>query len=137
MPDPLRVLVTSPDPEVTRLLESALPSPEFTVASSQPGSSFMQVARRERPQIAIIDRIHERAQAVQMEIAVLRDLCSQVRIIVLSEEPSPADASVVEQGVFYYLAAPSPAKIVAVVHAAAAALRRRDSIKRQPQGGSP
>ncbi len=135
MPDPLRVLLTSPDPDLIKLLESALSSPEFTVASTPPGSSFIQIARRERPQIAVIDRIHERAQAAQMEIAVLRDLRSDVRVIILSQEPSPGDASVVEQGVFYYLTAPSPSRIVSVVRAAAASLRCRDAAKRQPQGG--
>ena len=124
MPDPLRVLVNSPDDVLVGLLKSELSSPQLLVAYTEPGASFMQAARSLRPQIALIDRIHERAAAAQMEIAVLKDLRGDVRVIVLSEDPSAADASVVEQGVFYYMASPSPAKIVAVVQAAVGSIRR-------------
>lgn len=129
MPDPLRVLVNSPDTVLVGALKSALCSPVLSVAYTEPGTSFMQAARSLRPRIAVIDRIHERAAAAQMEIAVLKDLRSDVRVIVLSEDPSPADASVVEQGVFYYLAAPSPARIVAVVHAAVGSIRRESAAR--------
>ena len=54
-------------------------------------------------QIAVIDRIHERPDAAQMEIAILKEAYPDVRIIALSEQPSARDACLVEQGVFYYL----------------------------------
>lgn len=122
-PDRWRVLVSSPDAGVADDLAAALPPAEFAVARCRPGFSFMR-ARALLPHIALIDRIHERSEAAQMEITVLKEQRGDVRIILLSEEPSPADADLIEDGVFYYLAAPSPATVAAVVRAAAASLRR-------------
>ena len=105
-------------------LEAELRGPAFAVALSRPGASFVADARRERPQIAVIDRIHERPVVAQMEIAVLKENFSDVRIILLSQEPSPSDGTLVEQGVFYYLAIPSLPKVITIVQAAAASLHR-------------
>jgi ActR/RegA family two-component response regulator len=120
---PIRVLVSTPDEAMARALETALQEPEFAVALGRPGAWFVQDVRQVRPQIAVLDRVHERHRAAQNEIAVLKDCQGDVRIVVLSQEPSPADAALVEQGVFFYLAVPSLPKVVALVHAAAVSLQ--------------
>lgn len=122
---PVRVLVSTPDPATARVLESALQGPEFSVVIARLGPWFVQDVRQVRPHIAVIDRVHERHRAALNEIVVLKDCEAGVRIILLSQEPSPADGALVEQGVFYYLAVPSLPKVVALVHAAAASLRAR------------
>lgn len=119
----VQVLVSTPDPSTARALESALQGPEFTVAVARLGPWFVQDVRQVRPHVAVIDRVHERHRAALNEIAVLKDCGAGVRIILLSQEPSPADAALVEQGVFFYLAVPSLPNVVALVHAAAASLR--------------
>lgn len=120
---PVRILVNTSDAELARSLESAIHEPEFALAFSGPGAWFVRDVRRTRPQIAVIDRVHERPQAAQTEIALLKDCRPDVRIVLLSQEPSRADGALVEQGVFFYLAAPSLTTLTAVIHAAAASLQ--------------
>jgi DNA-binding response OmpR family regulator len=115
----LRVLVSSPDGALGKLLKAGLRSPDLEVVACLPGPSFMAAARRERPDIAVIDRVDERPDAATMEVLVLKDLRSDVRIIAVSGSSSPRDARVVEHGVFYYLAAPPGAELIQVVEAAA------------------
>lgn len=121
--DPVRILVNTSDAELARSLESAIHEPEFALAFSHPGAWFVQDVRRTRPQIAVIDRVHERRRAAQTEIALLKDCRPDVRIVLLSQEPSRADGALVEQGVFFYLSAPSLTSLTAVIHAAAASLQ--------------
>lgn len=121
---PFRVLVNTPDVDMASALEVALDGTEFALAFSRPGARFVQDARRVCPQIALIDRVHERQTAAQMEIALLKQCQSDVRIVLLSQEPSPADAVLVEQGVFFYLSVPSLPHVIAVIRAAAASLQR-------------
>ena len=76
----------------------------------------------------MIDRIHERLAAAQVEIAVLKNIRPEVRIIALSREPSKEDAQVVERGVFYYLAQDWRPVIVDVIQAASRSYRRAGGV---------
>ncbi|MBI4600852.1 MAG: hypothetical protein HY721_02720 [Planctomycetes bacterium] len=118
----MRVLVDSPDASIGELLRERLPGSDFHVVSTQPGPAFLRTARCVLPDIAVVDRVHERAEAALLEIAVLKDARPGVRIIALSEESSPKDARVVEQGIFYYMTLPTGRELVQVIRAAARAI---------------
>jgi ABC-type phosphate transport system ATPase subunit len=87
----------------------------------------MQVVRRERPDVAVLDAVEGRVDAAQMEIELLKELCQDVRIIAVSREPSQQDAWVVERGVFFYMAAPHAGELVRVIEAATRPSRPVDS----------
>jgi len=104
-----------------------LSAERFEVVVVEPGPDVVRAVCRDRPGIAVIDRIDERPEAAQLEIAVLKEMWPGVEIIALSLHSSEADASIVEQGVFYYTGAASMDEIVRVIHAAErAAVSRKD-----------
>lgn len=116
--DVIRIVVISSSGALSAALSEELPSSRFHVLDIRPGPPVLDAARRERPRIAIVDGIDERPEAAQLEIAVLKELCPGVEIIALSNESSEQDASVVEQGVFYYQTAASAGDLVRIIDAA-------------------
>lgn len=123
-----RVVVVSPSRALGTALVRRLPSARFDVVDAEPGPDVIKAVSRNRPGIAVIDRIDERPEAAQLEIAVLKELWPGVEIIALSSNSSEIDASIVEQGVFYYTAAAPIEEVVRVILAAerAAASRWKD-----------
>ena len=116
--DTMRIVVISPSCALSTALAKELPPSRFQVVDVRPGPRVLETARRERPRIAVIDGIDERPEAAQLEIAVLKELCPGVEIIALSHESSERDASVIEQGVFFYQAAASAGELVRIIDAA-------------------
>ena len=114
--NPIRILVISPGTSIGSFLESALPASQFRVLTSNPGPSFMESAHR--ADIAVIDGIDERPDVAQLEIAMLKKMKTKLPIIVISRNSTDRDISVVEQGVFYYLAGEPEQKLIRVIHAA-------------------
>lgn len=110
------VLVISPTCELRRSLKSALA--DSCVTDVHPGAGVLRVVQRERPRIVIVDRIDERPEAAQLEIALVKALCPNARIIALSRNSSDADAVVVEQGIFCYVASPCEDELVRLIDAA-------------------
>jgi|GEM_PF-2159247 len=116
---PSSLLVNSPDPALAEFLERELDPARYRVLVARPGPDFVETVRRGRPQIAVLDRVHERPNVVQIEIAVLRDARPDVRIVALSSESSPKDADIVERGIFYYMTLPAGPELIRVIEAAA------------------
>jgi predicted CXXCH cytochrome family protein len=110
-------------------LQAQLRASGIRAVLTQPGAAFIDVARRERPHVAVLDRVDERMDAAQMEIQLLREVNQDVRIIAVSRKPSPHDAPVVEQGVFFYMTTPAAGELVRVVQAAARAVEPPATIK--------
>ena len=127
-----RILVISPTDGIREILATAPSSSTFDVIDIRPGPGVVDVARREQPEIAIIDGIHERAETALLEIALLKDLQPDVQIIVLSERSSVRDARIVEQGIFYYMTAPPGQELIRVVEAAIRLLARKRGAIRGP-----
>jgi hypothetical protein len=75
----------------------------------------------------VIDRIHERPDAAQMEIAFLKELRPEVRIIALSQAPSASDGWVAEQGVFYYMTVTEGGELARIIEAAARQAMKADA----------
>jgi DNA-binding response OmpR family regulator len=123
------VLINTSDAALANAIRSRLRASGVGVAICRPGISFMQAARRERPEVALLDAIEGRVDAAQMEIEVLRDLSQDVRIIVVSRKPSERDAWVVERGIFFYMAAPELDEVVRVLEAGAGVSRELDSTR--------
>ncbi|MFI5379216.1 MAG: hypothetical protein ACHRHE_07965 [Tepidisphaerales bacterium] len=114
-----RILIVSPQQGVMEQIEGRLEHLNCDAVWVRSGPEFLRSVRDMAPSVAVIDRVHERAEAARMEIALLKELCPDARIIVISEEPSAEDAWVSEQGVFYYMTlAPGP-ELVRVIEAAA------------------
>lgn len=125
-----QVAIISPTADLGATLSRSLSAGRFDLADIRPGPAVLRELRRFRPEIAIVDRIDERPEAAQLEIALLKDLCPEAPIIALSGESSESDAPIVEQGIFYYMAAPSDGDLIRVIDAAehsilAGARRRR------------
>lgn len=100
----LAVMVVTPDPGLDQYLASRLPPDRFEVTEVRPGAPLVDAVDRTPPDIVVLDRIEERGDAVQVEIALLKRRRPEVRVIAVSEHSSAKDATVVEQGVFFYLA---------------------------------
>lgn len=132
----MRVLVISPDGSLEDYLRRELETMEFAVAGTRPGADVVETARRQRPQIAVVDRVDTRREAAALELAVLRDVQADVRIILVSPRPSPEDAWLVERGVFFYLSASPPLRLPELVRAAAHAIRE-EADARTRQGELP
>lgn len=113
-----RVVVVSPSRALGAALVRRLSAARFEVIDVEPGPDVVKAMCRGRPGIAVIDRIDERREAAQLEIAVLKEIWPGVEIIALSSNSSEADASIVEQGVFFYSATASVDEVVRVIHAA-------------------
>ena len=111
------VLVISPTGELRRSLLRVL-TVDCEVTDARPGAGVLRALQRERPRVVIVDRIDERPEAAQLEIALVKELCPRVRVIALSRNSSNADAFVVEQGIFCYVAAPCEGELVRLIHAA-------------------
>ncbi len=118
----IRILVDSPDPNTVEFLRKRLSDARFKIVTPTERQRFSELAHREQPQIAIIDRIHERQEVARQRIAVLQEMCPGVRIIAISEQSSSDDAPIIEQGVFYYLALPVGNELIRVIEAGAAGL---------------
>lgn len=119
------VVVISPSEQLGAVLSQALSPERFDVVEVRPGPGVLRVLRRERPRIAVVDRIDERPEAAQLEIALVKELCPEAPIVALSGKSSETDAQVLEQGIFYYMAAPSGGDLVRVIHAAERATAAR------------
>ena len=113
------LLINTVDDAFASAVEAALAKSVVRPIRCRPGISFMEMARRQRPEIAVLDHVEERMDAAQMEIAVLKELRQDVRIIIVSRKPSAQDARVVESGVFFYMAEPAMPELVRVIEAAA------------------
>lgn len=125
MAESVRVIVVSSAATLAASLGCALDPERFHVTHVRPGPGLVDAVRRERPQVAVVDRIDERPQAAQLEIALLKDRCSEVQVIAVSGRSSESDARVVEQGIFYYLTEPTGQELPRLIEAAAATLKRR------------
>lgn len=114
----MTVVVISPSGGLATQLASQLPAQRFEVVDVRPGSQVLKALRRTRPGIAVVDRIDDRPDAAQLEVALLKDRWPEVEIIALSSRSSETDALVIEQGVFYYTAAGAPGEVTRVIEAA-------------------
>lgn len=113
------VLIDSPDPCVEQRLRHRLSGRRFRVVDAPRCANFIELVRRERPTIAIIDRINERQDEALLKIAIVKDNCPETRIVVISSSTSMADAAIVEQGVFYYATNPTENELLRIIEAAA------------------
>jgi DNA-binding NtrC family response regulator len=118
----LRILVNSPDEQMARTLQSGLDTETYFVTDVRPGPPFVRTVRGLWSDIVIIDRVHERPDAAQVEIEVVKGLRPEARIIVISGESSERDAKIIEQGVYYYLSSGTIPELIRVVKAAAKSL---------------
>ena len=125
----MRVLVISPEPGLEEFLRRELSPADFEVLGARPGTAVLQTARGKRPEIAVVHRIDTRHEVAALELAILRDIRPDVRIILVSGVPSSEDALLLETGVFYYLAASPPLRLPELVRAAAASILRETSAK--------
>lgn len=115
----IRVLVDSTDSATATFLRGRLDPHRFRFVMLKPDADLETLARRTRPQIAVIDQIHARQEVVRARIGTLKQICPDIRVIAVSEQSSPRDGRVVEQGLFYYLALEAGPELVRVIEAAA------------------
>lgn len=120
----IRVLINSPDIEMAPALRKALGSESgmYSVSDARPGPVFVRTVRGDKTDIVVFDRVHEHPEATQVEIAIVKDIRPEARIIVISGESSEKDAKIIEQGVYYYLTSGAGPELIRVIKAAAKSL---------------
>lgn len=128
----LCLMVVTPIPTLGRYVKRLLPSERFDVIDVRPGAHFVEAVYRASPHIAVLDRIEKRSEAAQLEIAMLKKRRPEVEVIVVSERSSAKDASIVELGVFYYLAGRSQRELIRLIGAAADAVGHRQEQAKGP-----
>ena len=121
----LRVLVVSHERTIGEFLKATLDPFRFIVSVVSPGSIFFHVSRREQPEIAVIDSVDMRPGAAQLEIELLKEISPEIRVIALTQQSSPRDADIVEQGIFYYMSSIAGAELIQIIEAAARSLALR------------
>ncbi|MHC4164903.1 MAG: hypothetical protein ACYSUM_22545 [Planctomycetota bacterium] len=130
----IRILVDSTDPGTTLFLRGRLDADRFRIVTVAPDTDFEAVARKTRPQIAVVDQIHARQEVARARIAALKQICPDIRVIAVSEHPSGRDGLVVEQGLFYYLTLGVGPELVRIIEAGARAIEMRPP---RPEGVGP
>ncbi len=115
------LLVVSPSEALRDSLVHELPRERFRVWYSRPGAPMLDAVIASRPEVAVLDGIDTRPEAAALEIALVKSYCPNVRVIAVSGCSSGVDASVIEQGVFYYMAAPSDGELIRALESAAKA----------------
>lgn len=123
------LLVVSPSESLRDSVASELPRGRFRVWYSRPGARMLGALTSARPEIVVLDGIDTRPGAAELEIAVVKSFCPEARVIAVSGCSSGADASVVEQGAFYYMAAPSEGELARAVESAASFGRSKTSVR--------
>lgn len=118
----IRILLDSIPTETFELLRQELPAGAYEWSLTNSSGEFTDVVRRSRPHIAVLDRIHERQGEIRKKIEILKDEWAGVRIIAISEASSIEDASIIEQGVFYYMTSEDASELKRIIVAAATAL---------------
>lgn len=113
------LLVVGPSEQLRDSLAGELSPQRFRIWFCRPGARVLRALNRSRPEIAIIDGIDARPEAAQLEIALVKAVSPEARVIAVSRHSSGADASVIEQGVFYYMAGLSEAELLRAVESAA------------------
>ena len=113
-----RIVVVGPSRALGTVLERRLSPSRFEVIDVQPGRGMFDAICRDRPGIAVIDRIDERPESARLEIAVLKEFWPGVEIIAFSLHSTETDASIVEEGVFYYAGSASVDELIRVIYAA-------------------
>lgn len=125
---PTTVIVISPSGMLGVALSRALSTSGFQIVPVRPGPDVLDAVRRVRPRIAVIDRIDERPEAAQLEIALLKTLSPDVQIIAVSDRSSEVDAAVIEQGIFYYAVGASSGELVQLINAAERSYSRKGEV---------
>ena len=125
---PTTVIVISPSSMLGVALSRALSTSGFQIVPVRPGPDVLDAVRRVRPRIAVIDRIDERPEAAQLEIALLKTLSPDVQIIAVSDRSSEVDAAVIEQGIFYYAVGASSGELVQLINAAERSYSRKGEV---------
>ncbi len=118
----IHILICSPEYTIAEYLTATLPGSQFRVIGALPGQTFVNAARRTRPEIAILDRVDDRFMIAQMEVALLKEIVPDVRIIAVSAQSSPSDGTVLESGIYYYLANDWEPVMLDIVNAAVNAI---------------
>ncbi len=118
----IRILLDSIPTETFELLRQGLPAGAFEWRLTKSSEDFADEVTRSRPHIAVLDRIHECQEETRRKIDILKDEWAGVRIIAISEASSIEDASIIEQGVFYYMTSGDVSELKRIIEAAATAL---------------
>ncbi len=120
---PIGVLISKPGQGLVEFLSAHLDGAHFRLLVVLETARLVEVLVREQPPIVILDRVHERQREARAELAVVRQYIPRARVIALSQESSDHDGQIVEQGVFYYLAAPPGPELVRIIKAAERSLQ--------------
>ncbi len=83
--NPPLILVVEDDPDILKLMETALGGEGYRVATAEDGAEALIVARRERPDLIVLDLMLPRMNALQFRAEQRRDAAlAAVPIVCLS-----------------------------------------------------
>lgn len=117
-PSLFRVLVSSKDPCVSRLLQERLTRGEgFEVLSPPPDWGVVEAVVDQSPHLLVLDIDWKTGAPVEV-VRLLKKVRPALRIVALSAESCPRDGEVVSEGVLYYTVKPVGADLFEVIQAA-------------------
>jgi len=114
----VHIMVVGEDSTLASFLASHLTRPDVRVIGTTPGNTFLENLMVSSPDIAVLDEIDQRPLAAQKEVAILRQRYPRAVIIAVSGHSTAVDGTIVEQGIYYYLAPRSRRRLLRVVEAA-------------------
>ena len=83
--NPPLILVVEDDPDILKLMDEALHAEGYRVVTAQDGAEALAAARRERPDLIVLDLMLPRMNALQFRAAQRRDpVLASVPIVCLS-----------------------------------------------------
>lgn len=89
----------------------------YEVVGLAEGAQVLDAVVDEAPDVVVLG-LGSFSVAPEGVVSLLRRMRPEVRVIAVAERSSPADAAVVEAGVFYYTASPSAEEVAQAVAAA-------------------
>lgn len=87
-----RVLLADDDPSLLRLISTTLGTDDFDLLQASDGQEALEVARRERPDLILLDINMPRLDGFQVCQALKRDAeTASIKVVMLSARGSDAD----------------------------------------------
>ncbi len=115
------ILIADDEPDLRLLLQTTLEDPAYRILEASDGESALQLIRRERPDVVILDRMMPRLSGFDVAAAALADpVTRHIPLILLTalDRPSARDGDTTPD-VFAYLIKPfSPLQLLATVRKA-------------------
>lgn len=101
------ILIADDEKEVRILVHITLADPGYRIIETGDGYSALELARMERPDLLVLDRMMPRMSGLEVALALCQDpLTSNIPIIMLTVDGEERDKILAHKGIFAYMVKP-------------------------------